>query len=73
MALPFEAFSPSTISAGVEVWTWLIAAKPAYETAIMSEIALAWDSTIKHGRGMFSKSIKYGLYPVNTSDVTLMV
>lgn len=62
VTLPFEAFLPSTIMAGVEVWNWLIAAKPEYETAVMSEIALAWANTIKHGRGIFSESIKYVLF-----------
>ena len=54
------------MSAGVEVWTWLIAARPEYETAVMSEIALAWVNTIKQGKGMFSKSIKWVSHEVKT-------
>ncbi|CAL1705565.1 unnamed protein product [Somion occarium] len=57
VALPFESFTPSTVSAGVEVWSWVIAEKVDYEVALTSEITSAWISTIKHGRGMFSTSL----------------
>ncbi|KAJ8463246.1 hypothetical protein ONZ51_g10373 [Trametes cubensis] len=59
VALPFEAFTQSAVSAGIESWTWVIAEKPEYEVTLMSEIAAAWDVTIKLGRGMFSKSQNY--------------
>lgn len=59
MALPFEAFTPSAIAAGIEAWSWVIAEKPDYEVALMSEISSAWLLTIKHERGMFSKALEY--------------
>ncbi|KAM5531731.1 hypothetical protein V8D89_014580 [Ganoderma adspersum] len=59
VALPFEAFTQSSISAGIECWSWVIAEKPTCEVTLMSEIAAAWDSSAKVGRGMFSKSQNY--------------
>ncbi|TCD70919.1 phosphatidylinositol-4- kinase [Steccherinum ochraceum] len=59
VALPFESFSPTAISAGCEVWTWVIAEKVEYEVILMTEITSAWINTINHGRGMFSKSLNY--------------
>ncbi|KAI8989762.1 atypical/PIKK/PI4K protein kinase [Trametes punicea] len=59
VALPFEAFTQSAISAGIESWIWVIAEKPEYEVTLMSEIAAAWDITIKRGRGMFSQAQNY--------------
>lgn len=61
--LPFESFTPSTISAGIEVWAWIIGEKVDFEVAIMSEITSAWIGTVKHGRGIFSQTLKsVGLY-----------
>ncbi|KAL1947994.1 hypothetical protein VTO73DRAFT_13718 [Trametes versicolor] len=59
VALPFEAFTQSAVSAGIESWTWVIAEKPEYEVTLMSEVAAAWDISIKLGKGMFSKSQNY--------------
>ncbi|KAI0075272.1 hypothetical protein K474DRAFT_1676500 [Panus rudis PR-1116 ss-1] len=68
VSLPFESFTPSTISAGIEVWTWVIAEKPEYEVAFVSEITTAWINTIKHGRGMFSQSLSDPLsHPIEYS------
>ncbi|PCH37888.1 atypical/PIKK/PI4K protein kinase [Wolfiporia cocos MD-104 SS10] len=77
VALPFEAFTPSAVSAGIEAWSWVIAEKPDYEIAVMSEIGSAWNSTIKHGKGLFSKSQNYDdpfLHPVeyNPTDKTII-
>lgn len=58
VALPFEVFTQSAISAGIESWSWVIAEKPHYEMTLMSEIAAAWDTSIKLGKGMFSPSQK---------------
>ncbi|KAK7696054.1 hypothetical protein QCA50_000695 [Cerrena zonata] len=57
VVLPFECFTPSTILAGIEVWAWIIGKKVDFEVAIMSEIAFAWISTVKHGWGMFSHTL----------------
>lgn len=75
--LPFEAFTPSAISAGIEAWSWVIAEKPDYEIALMSEISSAWFLTIKHEKGMFSKTLNYAdpfLHPVeyNPTDKTII-
>ncbi|KAI0822734.1 atypical/PIKK/PI4K protein kinase [Trametes gibbosa] len=59
VALPFEAFTQSAVSAGIELWSWVIAEKPEYEVTLMSEIAAAWEVTIKQGKGMFSRSQNY--------------
>ena len=56
--LPFEAFSPSAISAGIEAWSWVISEKPEYEIALMTKITSAWMDTIRLERGLFSKSLK---------------
>ncbi|KAI0032206.1 hypothetical protein K488DRAFT_50373 [Vararia minispora EC-137] len=59
VALPFEAFTPAAISAGIDVWTWVISERPEFEVAMMSEINSAWVLTIKHEKGIFSKAMNY--------------
>ncbi|KAI0647399.1 atypical/PIKK/PI4K protein kinase [Trametes meyenii] len=59
VALPFEAFTQSAVSAGIESWAWVIAEKPEYEVTLMSEIAVAWEVSVAQGKGMFSKSQNY--------------
>ncbi|TFK54620.1 hypothetical protein OE88DRAFT_1653021 [Heliocybe sulcata] len=54
--LPFEVFSPSAMSAAVEVWTWAIAERPAIETALLAELNSTWVTTIRQGKGIFSES-----------------
>jgi phosphatidylinositol 4-kinase len=56
--LPFEIFTPAAISAGIEVWTWVIAEKPEYEIGVMMEINSAWLCSVKQEKGMFSTSMK---------------
>lgn len=58
VVLPFEVSKPSAISAGIEVWTWVIAEKPDIEVALMTEVLSAWSDTIKHEKGIFSSSLK---------------
>ncbi|EPS96826.1 hypothetical protein FOMPIDRAFT_1052946 [Fomitopsis schrenkii] len=77
VALPFEAFTPSAVAAGIQAWSWVIAEKPDYEVALMSEIGSAWVSTIRHERGMFSKALDTTdpfLHPVeyNPTDKTII-
>ncbi|EMD38197.1 hypothetical protein CERSUDRAFT_113350 [Gelatoporia subvermispora B] len=70
VALPFEAFSQSAISAGIETWTWVISEKPDYEVALMAELSSAWILTIKHEKGMFSRKLNYAdpfVHPVEYS------
>lgn len=56
--LPFEVFTPAAISAGIEVWTWVISEKPEYEIGVMMEIDSAWISSVRQEKGMFSTSMK---------------
>ena len=58
VALPFEAFTPSAIAAGIEVWTWVISERPEFEIALMAELSSAWITSIKHEKGLFSTSLK---------------
>lgn len=58
VALPIEVSTPSAISAGIEVWTWVIAEKPDVEVALMGEVLSAWSDTIKQEKGIFSTSLK---------------
>ncbi|KAH7889620.1 hypothetical protein F5I97DRAFT_1934490 [Phlebopus sp. FC_14] len=59
VALPFEAFTPAALAAGIEVWTWMIAEKPAIEVALMCELLSAWFGTVKDRKGVFSQSLNY--------------
>ncbi|KAJ8087995.1 phosphatidylinositol-4- kinase [Marasmius tenuissimus] len=59
VSLPFEVATPPSISAAIEVWTWVIAEKPAAEVAIMSEILSAWSNTISQEKGVFSDAMNF--------------
>ena len=58
VALPFEVFTPASVAAGIDVWTWIISEKPEYEIGVMMEITSAWLATVRFERGMFSTSQK---------------
>ena len=58
VALPFVAFTPSSIAAGIEAWTWLIGERPDLEISLMIDISEAWAETIKLRKGLFSTSMK---------------
>ncbi|EPQ57891.1 hypothetical protein GLOTRDRAFT_114478 [Gloeophyllum trabeum ATCC 11539] len=57
VVLPFEVFTPSAMSAGVEVWTWAIAECPGIETALLTELQSSWGTTIRQSKGIFSASL----------------
>ena len=59
ITIPFEVFTPNSIAAGIDVWTWVIAEKPEYEITVMMQINSAWLATVRFERGMFSTSQKY--------------
>jgi phosphatidylinositol 4-kinase len=59
VALPFVAFTSSSIAAGIEAWTWLIGERPDLEISLMTDISEAWAETIKLRKGLFSTSMKY--------------
>ncbi|KAG7092795.1 hypothetical protein E1B28_009114 [Marasmius oreades] len=73
VSLPFEVSTPSSISAAIEVWTWVIAEKPTVEVAIMGEIVSAWSDTIRLEKGLFSPSINHEdpfFHPISYSPTT---
>ncbi|KAF9265698.1 hypothetical protein L218DRAFT_986377 [Marasmius fiardii PR-910] len=73
VALPFEVSTPSSISAAIEVWTWVIAEKPILEVALMGEIVSAWSDTIRLEKGLFSPSINHEdpfFHPISYSPTT---
>ncbi|KZT60454.1 hypothetical protein CALCODRAFT_119134 [Calocera cornea HHB12733] len=59
VALPFKAFSPPTISSGIDSWTWLVSERGDLEIMLLLEIANAWIGTIKHKQGIFSTLMDY--------------
>lgn len=59
VALPFEVFTPSSVTIGIEAWTWVVRENPRVEVALMLEFNAAWAGTIRHHRGIFSTSMKY--------------
>ncbi|KAJ7632956.1 hypothetical protein FB45DRAFT_913996 [Roridomyces roridus] len=59
VALPFEVSTPAAVSAGIEIWTWVIAEKPEIEVGLMGEVLAAWSTTIRQEKGIFSESINY--------------
>ncbi|KAG6880260.1 hypothetical protein C0992_001828 [Termitomyces sp. T32_za158] len=59
VALPFEVSTPPAITAGIQVWTWVISNKPDVEVALMAEVLSAWSDNIKHEKGMFSSALNY--------------
>jgi hypothetical protein len=59
--LPFELSTPSAISAGIEVWTWVISERLGMEVALMTEVLSAWSDTIKFEKGIFSATQKWDL------------
>ncbi|KAJ6591860.1 1,3-beta-glucan synthase component-domain-containing protein [Mycena vulgaris] len=59
VALPFEVSTPSVLSSGIEIWTWVIAEKPDIEVGLMGEVLAAWSDTIRQEKGIFSTSLNY--------------
>ncbi|KAL4260020.1 PI3/PI4-kinase family protein [Pleurotus pulmonarius] len=59
VALPFEISTPSAITSGIEVWSWVIVEKPEVEVTIMMELLSAWTNSIRVEKGIFSRSINY--------------
>lgn len=67
VTLPFVAFTPSSIAAGIEAWTWLIGERPDLEISLMTDISEAWAETIKLRKGLFSPSMKCVLISLLTN------
>ncbi|CAE7106800.1 unnamed protein product [Rhizoctonia solani] len=77
VAVPFAAFTTTTISTGVDAWTWLIGERKDMEIALMLEFNTAWASTVKQKKGIFSSRMDFndpfrypvGYNPTNKSDM----
>ncbi|KAJ1309818.1 hypothetical protein OPQ81_006583 [Rhizoctonia solani] len=77
VAVPFAAFTTSTISAGIDAWTWLIGERKDMEISLMLEFNTAWASTVKQKKGIFSNQMDFadpfrhpvGYNPTNKSDM----
>ncbi|KAG8721515.1 phosphatidylinositol-4- kinase [Ceratobasidium sp. 394] len=77
VAVPFAAFTPATISTGIDAWTWLIGERKDIEISLMLEFNTAWASTIKLKKGIFSNRMDFAdpfKHPVkyNPTDKTEM-
>ncbi|KAF8798204.1 hypothetical protein BYT27DRAFT_7178838 [Phlegmacium glaucopus] len=72
VSLPFGVATPSAITSGIEVWSWVIAEKSEVEVSLMGEILSAWSDTIWLQKGLFSKSLNYEdpFYHVNNYSPT---
>lgn len=57
--LPMTAFTPLSIAAGVDAWTWLLRQRPEAEIAVLGEISAGWLETIHSNKGLFSTSMNY--------------
>ncbi|KAG8734179.1 phosphatidylinositol-4- kinase, partial [Ceratobasidium sp. 423] len=77
VAVPFAAFTPTTISTGIDAWTWLIGERKDIEISLMLEFNTAWASTVKQKKGIFSSQMDFGdpfrhpvgYNPTNKSDM----
>lgn len=58
VAVPFAAFAPTTISTGIDAWTWLIGERKDLEISLMLEFNTAWASTIRLRKGIFSDQME---------------
>ena len=58
VTIPIRAFSPRSVAAGVDAWTWLVSERPEFEMALLSEVVAGWTWTIESRKGLFSKSLK---------------
>ena len=58
VALPFAVFTPTVISASIEIWAWIIRERPDTEVSLIMAINNEWISTIRRGAGLFSDSMK---------------
>ncbi|CAE6494869.1 unnamed protein product [Rhizoctonia solani] len=77
VAVPFAAFTPATISTGIDAWTWLIGERKDMEISLMLEFNTAWATTVKQKKGIFSNHMDsgdpfrhpVGYNPTNKSDM----
>ncbi|CAE6468907.1 unnamed protein product [Rhizoctonia solani] len=77
VAVPFAAFTTTTISTGIDAWTWLIGERKDMEISLMLEFNTAWAITVKQKKGVFSNQMDFndpfrhpvGYNPTNKSDM----
>lgn len=58
VSIPIRAFSPRSVAAGADAWTWLVSERPSAEMALLTEVVAQWTWTIETHKGMFSTSLK---------------
>jgi hypothetical protein len=59
VSIPVRILTEGSIAIGLEVWSWVIDARPDLESRVMIEITEAWHYTIQLRRGLFSSAHKY--------------
>ncbi|CAH7669300.1 hypothetical protein PPACK8108_LOCUS3895 [Phakopsora pachyrhizi] len=66
ISIPIRSFTPFSCSLGLELWTWLIDAKPEVEIKLVTEVLNMWDWTLRRRKGLFSNAHDLD-YPLNQS------
>lgn len=56
--LPMVAFTPLSVAAGIDAWTWLVRQRPTARVAVIGEVSAGWLATIKAKQGLFSSSME---------------
>lgn len=59
VSIPVKILSEGAVAIGLEVWSWVIDARPQLEPRIMTEVAEAWYHTVQLKQGLFSASLKF--------------
>lgn len=54
VSIPVHKFDPVTILTASHTWSWVLSARPAAESKLMTELTLAWSWTIQNRKGLFS-------------------
>lgn len=51
---PIKVFTEKSISSAIVVWNWILASREDLSESLLSQIAFAWNYTLKEGYGIFS-------------------
>lgn len=58
VSIPIRAFSPRSVAAGADAWTWLVSERPSAEMSLLTEVVTQWTWTIETNKGLFSTAMK---------------
>lgn len=58
VSIPVRILIEGAVSIGLEVWSWVIDARPDLESRVMIEVSDAWYYTVQLKQGLFSDSLK---------------